>query len=287
MSNNFNIRKNWVSSFEIMVRKPIVILPFFIIAFFEGLALELIYFSTRRPLSFIAGPIIRKFFGEAFLHYPFNLIKLPKYFYYSQIIIYIFIGAFLTAISVNILKNIKAGLPLKANALIKNALNRYLSFLTYGIIVVTLIFLLERVDMFVFSKSLRLISKYFPQIAPKLFLLPSALFFFLTNVIMYTFFVLTLPIIVIKKKSLLKALGESIALGFFNFFRIFILIFPPLFLYLPITLLKAYSPVLAEKTFPGISVLIVSAGIIITIFLDCFIAVCTTQVLLAREDKII
>ena len=72
-----------------MVKRPIVILPFFIIAFLEGLALELIYFSSRKPLLFIAGPIIRKFSGEPSLHYPINLVKLPRFVYYGQIFIYI------------------------------------------------------------------------------------------------------------------------------------------------------------------------------------------------------
>ena len=102
MARKTNIRKIWVAAFEVMVKRPIVILPFFIIAFFEGLALQLIYFSTRKPILLIAAPIVRKFSGEPFLHYPFNLAKLPRYFYYSRIFIYVFAGVFLAAISVNI-----------------------------------------------------------------------------------------------------------------------------------------------------------------------------------------
>jgi len=283
MAKNIPVRKNWMTSIEIILRKPIILLPFFIIAFLEGLALELIYFSTRKPLSYITAPIIRKFSGEAFLHYPFNLIKLPKLFYYSQILIYVFAGAFLTAISINILRNIKEKLPLRAKALIKNALNRYLSLVVYGIILISLIFLLGKADMFIFSKLVNIISKHFPRIVPKWFVLPSALFFFLTDLIMYTFLVLVVPIIVIEKKPLLKAITGSVALGFRNFFNIFALIFLPHLVYLPIPLLKAYLPNLVPKTFPEISVLILSVGIIIAAFIDCFVIVCATQFLLEGE----
>ena len=41
-----------------------------------------------------------------------------------------------------------------------------------------------------------------------------------------------------KKKLLLKALGESIILGFRNFLSIFTLIFLPFLVYFPIILLK-------------------------------------------------
>jgi hypothetical protein len=268
-----------------MVKHPIILLPFFIVAFLEGLALELIYFSTRKPISFIAAPIIRKFSGEAFLHYPFHLVKLPKHFYYSQILIYIFFAVFLTAITINIVRNIKAGLPLKTNALIKNALNRYLSFVVFGIIMTAMLLILQRVDTIIFSKLAFMVSKRLPQLGPAIFSIASMIFFFLTNVILYLFLLLALPIIVIKKKSLLGALGKSIGLGFLNFLHIFTLIFLPLFLYLPVTVLKGYSSVLAHKTFPEMTLLIVAFGIIIAAFVDCFIFVCATSFILEKEPQ--
>lgn len=277
MKSRISVRKTWITAFETMVRHPIIILPFFIVAFLEGLALELIYFSTRKPLSVITAPIIRKLSGEAFLHYPFNLIKLPKLFFYSQFLIYIFAGVFLAAISINIFKNIKTGLPLRTNALIKNAANRYVSFVGFGILTMALIFLLGKTDTLVFSKLSKLISTQFPNISPNIYPIGSTAFLFLTNLIMYTFIVLTLPIIVIKKESLLKAVARSIALGFRNFFRIFALLFTPLLLYLPVTLLKVYSTNLAGRTFPEIIVWVAAIGIIISVFLDCFIIVCAAQ----------
>ena len=285
MADNFTIRKNWVTSFELMVKRPIIILPFFIIAFLEGLALELIYFSTRKPISLVMAPIIRKFSGEPFLHYPFNLVKLPKYFYYSQALIYIIAGVFLIAISINILKNIKMDLPLKAKAFIRNAANRYFSFATFGIIMMILIFLLNKLDAFLFSKLVNFSLRHLPQIIPKFYSFGFVLFSFFTNIIMQAFLVLALPIIVIKKKSLLKAIAGGIAMGFRNFFGIFTLIFLPFMVYLPIMLLRAYSSDLAGRMFPEISVCIMGAGIVVAIFVECFVVVCAAQFLLEKESK--
>src|SRR3989338_296516 len=151
----YDIRKNWMDSLELMAKKPLVIMPFAIIAFLETLALEVVYFSTRTPISGVANPIIRKFFGERLLHYPQCLVILPKLFYYLQILIYVLTGAFLTAIAVNIFKNIKKELPVRADAMIRNASKHYLSFFCYAVIIIILTFLLKKIDIFVFFKFMK------------------------------------------------------------------------------------------------------------------------------------
>lgn len=281
---SYNIRKNWVASFGLIIEKPIVILPFIIIAFLESLALELIYFSSRKPLSYIVNPIIRKFSGEVFVHYPGNLLILPKLFYYAQIVIYIFIGVLLTAVSVNIVKNIRMTLPLKAKALINNAFRRYISFFVFGAVVIVFMLLLKKVDIFIFAKGMGLVSKHLPQILLKLSPFILTLFLFLSNIILQTFLVLAVPIIVIKKESLFKALGSSINLGWRNFVTIFTLIFLPFLVYLPITLLKTGSSRLINKTFPEINLYIAAAGIILTALVECFVVVCASQFLLDKEE---
>lgn len=280
----YNIGKNWLSTSELMAKHSIVILPFIFIAFLETLALELIYFSPRRPISFITNPIIRKFFGEMPLHYPGNLVILPRLFYYAQVSLYVAFGVFLTAISVNIFKNIKAGLPVKLKALVKNALKSYLSFFVYAVMVIIIVTLLRNANMFVFSKAIRLILRYFPNFSPQIYQLCVVIFVFLMNVILQALLILVIPLIVIEKSSLLKALLRSAYLGIRNFFTIFTLIFVPFLIYLPLTILKSFSTGLVNRTFPEINLYVTIAGIIISAFLDCFVIICASQFLLDREQ---
>lgn len=280
MSKNISVKTSWVNAFETVVKRPIVMMPFFIIAFFEGLALELIYFSTRKPLSVIAVPIIKKFSAEVFTHYPYYLAKVPKIFYYSQVLIYVFAGVFLSAISVNMLKNIKAGLPLKSNALIRNALDRYLSFIAFGAIMAAIIFLLERTGSFAYMQLVKMPLKIFPNMAPKIHGFLFTCFMFLLDMIVQTFLVLTVPIIVIEKAPLWKAILRSMKLGLFNFFKILPLIALPLILYFPVMVLKSFSTDLAGKTFPEVVLFIAAAGIIASAFVECFIVTCASQFLL-------
>jgi hypothetical protein len=160
-------------------------------------------------------------------------------------------------------------LPLKAKTLIKNAFERYLSFFAFGVIVIVFMILLKRVEVAVFKLSPFILT----------------LVLFLSNVILQTFLVLVIPIIVIKKKSLFKALGSSIVLGFRNFLSVFILIFLPFLVYLPITLLKTATPKLIDKTFPEISLYIAVAGIFLAAFAECFIMVCASQFLLDKDTS--
>ena len=282
----YNIKRNWYSSFMLMVKSPVVFLPFIMIAFFEALAAEFIYFSARKPISILAGPVIRKFFGEMALHYPGNLMILPRIFYYAQIALYIFLGVFLTAISVNIFNNIKTGLPIKVNAMMKNAFKHYLSFMIYGIIIAALITVLRRVDIPIYTKATRLALKVVPKISPQIGYLGLTLFLFLTNIVMQALMILTVPLMVIEKKALFKSLFNSIYIGVKNFLTIFTLIFLPFVAYLPVTLLKGVSVPLADKTFPEMNLLVTFVSIIASIFIDSFIIISVSQFLLDRAKRI-
>lgn len=267
----YNIRKNWVESLDLMVKRPIVLLPFLFIAFLEGLALELIYFSSSEPLAYIINPIVRKFFGESFLHYPGNLFLLPQLLYYAKILIYIFIGALLAAICASLVRAIRMNLALKADALIKNALKHYASFFVFGLVMVTVLFLIKELGAFVFSNAVGLLS----------------LALFVSNVILQTFLVLTIPIIVVKNKTVFKALGQSIILGGRNFLSLFILILFPFLIYFPVILLKVATPRLIGKSFPEMTLYIESGAIIFTVLVECFIMVCATQFLLDKENGVL
>jgi hypothetical protein len=264
---SYNIRKNWIESFSLIVRRPVILLPFLIIAFLEGLALQLIYFSPRKPIAIVIAPLIRKFSGGIFLHYPHNLTILPKLLNYAQEVIYVFCGVLLIAISVNIVKNIRMELPLKTGVLIRNALRRYTSFFTFGLLMVALFFIVRKLSVFL----------RFPPY-------PLTLLLFLFNIILQIFVVFAVPAIVIKKKGLFRALGESIILATRNFLNVFILISLPFLIYLPITLLKTGAPKLINKTFPEISLYIAVLGILVGAITECFIIVCATGFFLDKEE---
>ena len=283
-----NISKYWVASLELMAKKPIVILPFIFIAFLEGVAIEFIYFASRWPLSVLAKPVIRKFFGEQFLHYPGNLLILPKLYYYAEVLLYVSASALLTAMAVNIFKNITEGLPVRPGVMFKNAVKRYFAYFAYGCLVTIILFFLNKGEMFLFSKAMARLSRFLPGPALTALSFGFMIFLFITTIIVYTFLISAIPLMVLGKKSLVKSLGLSIYIGARNFLNIFALIFMPFILYLPFTVLKSFTNNLVDKTFPEISLLITAAGVVMTIFVDCFMILSVSQWLLEnrKESKI-
>lgn len=276
----YSIRKNWMETLSFMRTKPIVIMPFVFIAFFECIILELAYFSTRFPLLYVANPIIRKFFGEAFVHYPANLIILPQLFYYGQITLYIFIGVFLTAVTVNIFKNLIANLPIKAKALIKNALANYFSFFVYAIIVTVLFYLIRTAELYVLAKIFRKLVRIVPFNIATLSAILTIVILFISNLILQVLLISTVPLIVLDKMRLFRALIKSVVIGVKNFFTIFAMILLPFLIYFPIVFIKSFSAEIVTKTFPEMNFIISLVGILVSIFLDCFVILCISRFLL-------
>ena len=285
MKNKISIKKIWLEAFSVMLKKPVIILPFVFIAFFESLALETIFFSTQKPLSFVFNPIVRKFFGEKFLHYPGNFFLLQKLFYFTQIVIYVFLGVFMMSMCVNAVKNAKSDLPLKMSAMAKNALKRYGALILFGIIVIILIVLSNKLVAFIFSKIMIRVVKFMPKMASSMYLVGISLFSFLANIVLQIFIVMTIPLMVIQKKALFKAFWKSICMGARNFFGIFMIILLPSLVYAPVTLSKSIIPILIDKTFPEISAIVTLIGIVVAVFVDSFILVCAALIVMNEEKS--
>lgn len=279
----YGIRNNWISAYEVLLKKPVIFTPFIIIAFFECLVLEIACFSTRFPLATILNPIVKKFFGENFIHYPDSFIIIPKLFYPGQMLIYILAGTLLTAVAVQIVVNIRTSHPVIVKAIVNSTAKRYIAFVGYGLLYVIVMALIERGEGFILVKGTRFISRRFFMIGPELYSILTAAVLFFTFVIMQTLFVLTIPIMVIEKKGLFKAILESIVTGLRNFLKLFGLIVMPLFFYLPVILLNVFLVAIMYKTFPEVSFYITLLNIMLALFIDCFVMVIATQFLLGMK----
>lgn len=280
----YNIKKNWISTFEILSKNSVIFTPFILIAFLECLALEISYFCARFPLAAIFAPIIRKFFGEQFLHYPGNLVLLPKSFYYCQVAIYVLASAFLAAAAVQIFINIKTGHPVILKAIFKNTAKRYMSFVGFALIYMILMTLLEKGETFVLLKAARVISRHLFTISPQLYSVVSTVILFITFAIVQAFIILTIPIIVIEKKKLFRAILGSLSVACRNFIKVFSLVLVPLLFYLPTIFMKTFLTQIMDKTFSESGFYITLLGIISSLFIDCIVLVSLTQFLLDTKE---
>jgi len=281
-----NITKYWFSALEFITIKPVILLPFVFTAFLEGLALEIIYFYPKKPLSLLINPIVVKFYGENFTHYPDNLILLPNLFYSAQLFIYVAASIFFIAVAMHILKYAKADSAIKAGTVIKEAGSRYPAYLMYGIIMIALLFAVKKLDMMILSWFFKWVVGFAPNTAPKLLPAVTTVFVFASNIIMQALFILVVPIMVLKRQSLWKAMLESVFLGLRHFSSIFVLILIPYTILLPVLLLKGYSLKLVTMTFPEINLVLAVVGVVLAIFIDCFVVVSAAHLLLDKGKRL-
>lgn len=277
-------RSIWLNSIDLILKRPIVFLPFGIIALLEYLALEVLYFSTRQPLSFVLVPILRKYFSETSVHYPGNLYILPRVFSYAESFLYIAAGVFLTALAVHLIKSITLKTPVKLKISVRNVLKSYIAFIIYGILVIVLILLLRKADMLILAKSLKFLSGNFPNRARQITPFVVPVFLFCTNVFMQIFLTATVPVMVIQKAPLWKALPRSILLGFRRFPTMFALVFLPLMLYFPVALMKVFALKISQLTSPEIIFGILISGIIAGAVINCFVFANVSQLLLEKKE---
>ena len=281
-----NLAKTWFSSYNFIKEHPVVLAPFIVIAFLECSILEAAYFCARKPLLFVFGPIVKKFFGEQFLHYPANLMLMPKLFSFGQMVIYVLASVFLTAVAIQIFLNINSGHPVIAKAIVKNTAKKYMALVGYGLIYIVILLISQHLEGAAFLKAAKFISKRLFGVPNELFAIASSLLLFFAAVFTQVFLVLVIPTIVTERKRLIAAVVESISLGLRNFLKLFGLLLLPLFFYVPVLLMKDFLAIVMDKTFPEISLCIMLLNIVMAIFIDCFIAIFATQFLLeTRKAK--
>ncbi|MFH0764070.1 MAG: hypothetical protein V1927_03625 [Candidatus Omnitrophota bacterium] len=279
------LEKIWLSSYDFIKKHPVVLTPFIVISFLECLILEAAYFCTRNPLLIILRPIVRKFFGEQFLHYPENLVLMPRLFNFGQLALYILVNVFITGMAIQIFLNIKNSTPVIFKAIVRATAKKYMALFLYGLIYVIAILILQKVEGFVFLNTIGFISRHLFKVPVKLVMIGSSLLFFFTSTVLNVFLILVIPVIVIEKKQFIGAILRSMALGAGNFIKLFCLLLLPLIFYLPILMMKAFLVAIMNKTFPEVSLYVMLLGIVIAVFIDCFIAISTAQFLLdAKED---
>ncbi|MFH1593582.1 MAG: hypothetical protein ABID09_02665 [Candidatus Omnitrophota bacterium] len=279
----YSVVANWADSLEIMTKRPFVMIPFLIAGFLEAVALELIYFSSGEPLGHIMNPIIKKFFGEAFAHFPGNLLIVPKLFFFAQVMITAVIGMFLTALTIYMADQVIKRKAINIKDALKKLSRRYVSIFIYAVLVIALGYFLKIIANIALHSIIRPMVSFLPRMIMKsmTFWLSSAIF--LIMVCVNTFFILTIPILVVNGSSMARCIGESIFRGGRNYITLCKTVCTPFLLYIPIIFLKAFSTQLVRRTLP-VSVLIVGiAGIFVIKYIECFVAISATRFLLDTQ----
>ncbi len=274
------------TSFNALINHPIILFPFFVSVFIQLVVLEFLYFSARFPLVVFFGPIIRRLWGEGFLHYPLNIILLPKLFYYAQLFVYIFIGAFLTAVAALIIRAINNERKITFQEAVREAVPYYIHIFTASLIFLGTLKGFYAVYDIIFKRALLIRSKVGIFGFIKAVLVGGAPYYqFFIAILVTALFAFLIPVIVIERKKIFAALIENFKRLQRLFIIVFIAVFLPMLLYIPVLLLRNSVSSSEGITLPEIHVLIVVVGVFVTLFIDAIALTAVTTLYLADSEK--
>lgn len=269
------------------IANPIILLPFVTAAFIQLLILEILYFSPRFPLSTFFGPIIRTFWGEPLLHYPQNLILLPKLFQTTQIFTYIFISSFLISTAVAIIAAINNSEKITFRRACRQALAQYVHIIIGALLSFGVFYGLYSVYKLVIARALQIRSLDGIFFIIKTVVLQGAPYVnLLIGVFVTALFAFIFPIIMIEKKKILAAILSNFKVLRGSCLFIFSVVLIPTLFYLPVLFMRNNMPIMASVAFPEIRLLVLILSILVMTAVDAvtYMAI-TTYYLVKRENQ--
>lgn len=272
-------------SINSLVAHPIILLPFITTAFIQMLSLEIIYFAPRFPLAYFFGPIIRKIEGEAYLHYPQHLFILPKWFQIAQYFLFIFIGSFLIAVAIEIIRNINNNKKATFQNALRGMLPQYIHVCLAAAVTFLVFYFLSKAQALIIGRALHIRSE-----AGIFHMLKAAVLYgapycnLLIGTFVTTVFAFVLPVIVIERKKVFQAIVLNFKYLRGSFWFIFWVVSIPMLFYVPILLLQGNLSSVANLTSEGVRLLSPALSIVILTLIDATVyTAITIHFLLTKE----
>src|SRR3989338_8178788 len=246
-----------------------ILFPFCIGAFVQLLALEILYFAPRFPFSIFFLPIIKSIWSEAFLHYPFNFVLLPKLFYYAQIIIYIFLGSFLSAVAIAVVAAINSGKKVTIRPIFKETSSSNIHIMLAAVLSFSIFLGLSASYQLVLNRA-----DLIRSVTGPLFLLKTSILVtepyvnLLVGVLVSSLLAFVIPIIVVEKRKVFTAFLLNFKYLWKSFWFVFVVVLLPTLLYVPVLLLRNSIATAAQGVLPGVQIGLIAVSVIVTLAID-------------------
>ena len=272
------------STMVALVEHKIILFPFCIIAFLQLFILEILYFAPRYPLNLFFGPLIRRLWSENFLHYPLNLLLLPKLFQSIQIPLYIFVSSFLIAVAISIIASVNSDKKVQFQKAVKENLWAYVHVVIASTIIFAVVLGLFKVYGLVFNRALLIAAQSGVKFWIKqVIILGAPVINLLISIFVTVLFAYVFPIIVIERKKVFAALILNFQVLWKSFWFTFAVVLIPSLLYLPILLLRSTTPL--GNVLPDLRVILIVLSVIVMVGVDAIVYSALTTLYLLRKES--
>lgn len=283
IKEGLNLSKSvWSMTFRMIVKYPRVLIPFLSIALFETLILTVLFYYPRPPFSAIFAQPIKAFFGVRYLHYPYNLLLLPKLFYYGQVITMLTLGVIMVGMAIGMIGQVHTeGNKPRILGNINRSLRRF--FALSGIWFITFI-----ASLAILKMPLFLITKLsLPPLAAKLLLFVFFYGGFLAVFLIEAVFIYAYPAIIIERRGLINGVMRSFSMAKDVFVATVILVLVPRILDIAGMFLK-YKMINVSNSnfpvFPEISVVVITVIIWMTFIADSLVFLSTANLFMLKME---
>lgn len=265
------------TSLDILIQNPILLFPSSILVFIQLFIIEILYFAPQYPLSHFFAPLIRQIWSEEYLHYPLNLVLLPKMFYYAQVFIYLFLGSFLLAITTRIISILNDHPRVNLRDVIKGDWGKYVHILAASLISFVLFHFFAKGYVFLldaFIKQNPMGQSAFFWNRMLLWTIPYGQF--LVGILSTVITVYLIPIIIIDKTTFYKALLRNFKVLMRAFPLTFLFVATPTMLYLPLLTVRNNISMLMNAVGPEIQIAVIVVSLLISMAIDLLIVTSST-----------
>lgn len=263
-----------------------IMFPYVVICFIQLLSLELINLIHRAPFKTFFAPIVRKLYGEIYLHYPLNFTLLPQLFQYVQIVFYVFVSTFLIGVAIRAVVELESGREdcLKFGSLVKKVLSSYVSLALTGLLVLAVVLLSFKVFDKVYARAVLISATGGIKFAIKAVIIYGKPFFYLLlNAISTALFAYVIPVIIVDKKKIFSAIGMNFQLIFkAPWFTFCVVAIPYLFL-VPVLLLK-YINFLGNE-YPEIKFWLLVVDVFVMVAIDAIVYTSLTMFYIMKKGE--
>jgi hypothetical protein len=251
---------------------PVILVPFVLTGVSYAAVLAVIFSASQLPFSTVVAPVIRAFWGEQFLHYPYNLVLLPKLFGYGKIGADLAVGVLLTATAVAMMQQAYQATQPGWLTGLKKGVRRYFRVgVVWAMMLVAAMLTAREVDVFLG-----------PLIGVPLLRVAVG---FLAGILVQIIFVFAIPAIVIDNRKTLAALRHGLRIIAGNPGRSLALVAIPNLLFIPVLYAYLKLPRLMELVAPEAALYAVLARIVLAVAVDVLVATGATVLFLQHKES--
>lgn len=278
------------SFLNLVFTHPRVFIPFLVMGLIQIVILLLVFLSPQTPMSVFIGPPIRTFFGEAYLHYPNDLILLPKIFQNLQIPLDMLLGPLIAGCTVVLIASCVQCKDV-TQSWMRSIREVWPKYLQLFILTIATYYAVSYLMVGVKS-GLQFIQTHYPN---KMYHLPKimpmailAISNFVLASLFEVCFIYAFPAMLLEQRPFFRALKRSFEVVSRNLFTTIVIVVLPLGAHFIFTSIRNFIPIVIQRTgFPEISVWILMISVLSSFLLNSIITISTTLlfIMAGREEQ--